>query len=220
MKTHRNIPFVGLLAFVLMLTSISAAAADRKYRRPEVDIDSLKGELLRAKRGWELAVRFDVEVEDYRPADRFELILYVSEKGYPLADDKGRRIEYVIPLDRPTDVDDDELEFEHRVTLSVPDAVFGSPKRLRLHGRVVLQGEQHPLARKNKSIKFKRHRRKRHRSVRVGAPGDAKVDDLHLAFSVHQDIAGLEIAVDNAVLVAVLNGVTHLDKESHSLPRA
>lgn len=176
MKAHRIIPAVGLLAFVLMLTSVSADAPDRKHRRPEVDIDSLKGELLRAKHGWELAVRFDVEVEDYRPADRFELVLYVSEKGYPLADDKGRRIEYVIPLDRPTDVDDDELEFKHRVTLSVPDGVFRSPKRLRLHGRVVLQGEEHPLAHKNKSIKFKRHRRKHHRPVRVSVGSSWGID--------------------------------------------
>ena len=168
MKTHRIIPFVGLLAFVLMLTSVSAGAADREYRRPDVDLDSLKGALFRADREWRLEVRFEVEIEDHHPADRFELILYVSEKGYPLADDKGRRIEYVIPLDRPTDVDDDDLEFEHRVTLSVPDGAFRNPKRLRLHGRVVLQGEQRLLARKNKSIKFKRHRRKHHRSARVG----------------------------------------------------
>lgn len=167
MKAHRIIPAVVLLAFVLMDTPLSAGAADREYRQPDVDIDSLKGELFRVDREWQLEVRFEVEIEDHHPADRFELILYVSEKGYPLADKRGRRIEYVIALDQPTNVDDDELEFEHRVTLSVPDGAFRNPKRLRLHGRVVYQGEEHPLAHKNKSIKFKRHRRKHHRSIRV-----------------------------------------------------
>ena len=167
MKAVRIIPAVGLLAIVLIQTPISAGAGDREYRRPDVDIESLKGELFRANREWQLEVRFDVEIEDYHPADRFELILYVSEKGYPLADKRGRRTEYVIALDQPTNVDDDELEFEHRVTLSVRDGAFRNPKRLRLHGRVVYQGEEHPLTHKDKSIKFKRHRRKHHRSVRV-----------------------------------------------------
>lgn len=167
MKAHRIIPAVGLLVLVLLHAPSPTGAADREYRRPDVDMDSLKGELFRVDGEWQLEVRFDVEIEDYRPADRFDLILYVSEKGYRLADEKGRPIEYVIPLDRPTQVDDDELEFEHRVTLSVPDGAFRNPKRLRLHGRVVFQGEEHPLAHKDKSIKFKRHRRRHHRSVRV-----------------------------------------------------
>ena len=65
-------------------------------------------------------------------------------------------------------MDDDELEFEQQVTLTVPERVFRNPRRLKLHALVVYQGEYAPLEHKDRTIKFKRPRRHRHRAFRFG----------------------------------------------------
>ena len=60
----------------------------------------------------------------------------------------------------------------------------------------------------------------------VGQPpvhglGDAEVDDLGDGLAVldrDEDVRGLEVAVDDALLVRVLHGLAHLDEELHPLP--
>lgn len=128
---------------------------DRDHRRPDVDIESLKGELVRGEDEWLLEVRYDVEIEHPAPGDAFDLVLYVSEDDRTLVNDEGERIDYVIALDSPTEADHDEVEYEHTATLSLPEDSVKWPHRLRLNGSVVYRGQEIPLAQKSKSIKYR-----------------------------------------------------------------
>ena len=158
---------IAALTFVLLQAPAGADHDRRARRNVDVDIDSLKAELSRVQGEWLLDLKYDVEIEDYYRGDRFELIVYFSEDKYELTDREGRRIEYVIPLDRPTKVKRDELEFEHRVTLTLPERAFHSPKHLRLHAVVVYADEDQPLKHKDRSVKYKkrRHLRRHHRAA-------------------------------------------------------
>jgi hypothetical protein len=145
----------GTLAFVAVSASIALLGSGRAHADHDVDIESLRGELWRANGEWLLEVRYDVEVEDRRPAPgELELTLFVTEHGYTLVDRAGRPIEFVIPLAHPSEVDDDELEFEDRIVVALPDDVFDDPKRLRLDAVVVRVGDDYALDRKSESVKF------------------------------------------------------------------
>ena len=152
-------------ALILVVVSASTALADgrRWSARPDVDIESLRGKLWRVGGEWLLEARYDVEVEDYLPRPgELDLILYVTEHGSVLADHTGRPIEFVVPLEHPRETDDDELEFEDRVIVTLPDRTFRDPRHLRLHGVVVHANDDYPLDRKDKSIKFDKPKRSRH----------------------------------------------------------
>ena len=171
MNSIRFLPAWAMaLTLVLLQPPASADERHRPHSRLDVDFDSLKAELFRVEGEWLLEVRYEVEIEDYNPGDRFELIFYVAQRKQVLLDDERRRIEYVIPLDNPTDVDDDELEFEQQVTLTLPEGAFRNPRRLKLHALVVYQGQHEALKHKDRSIKFKRpHSRRQHyRDFRLG----------------------------------------------------
>jgi hypothetical protein len=160
------------LVTVLVLTgalSAAAAAGDRCHRRCDVDIESLRGELWRSGGEWLLEVRYDIEVEDCIPSrGELELVFYVTEHSRQLVDHAGDPIEFFVPLDHPSEVDDDEVEFENRVAVTLPEGVFCDPDRLRLQGFVFRIGDERPLARRDKSIKYKRPKPPRHTSLSVG----------------------------------------------------
>ncbi len=166
MRCQRVSAVIAALTFVLLQAPAGADHGHRARRNVDVDIDSLKAELTHVRGEWLLDLKYDIEIEDYYRGDRFELIVYLTEDKYELTDRRGRRIEYVIPLDRPTKVKRDELEFEHRVTLTVPERAFHNAKRLRLHAVVFYAGDDQPLKHKDRSIKFKR-RRHSHRHQRA-----------------------------------------------------
>lgn len=167
----QRIPVAAIAALTFVLLQTTAGADHRRPARREVDvdIDSLKAELSHVRGEWLLSLQYDIEIEDYYRGDRFELVVYLTEDKYDLTDSRGRRIEYVIPLDRPTKVKRDELEFEHRVTLTVPERAFRNPKHLRLHAVVVYTGDDQPLKYKDRSVKYKKRRRFRrhHRAHRL-----------------------------------------------------
>lgn len=158
------------MALVLALGGgcVSAVRADHEDRKSktEVDIKSLKAELHRSDGEWALRLKYDVEIKDAYRDDRFELVLYVSEKGRVLHDEDGEPIEWVVELDQPSKVDDDELEFKDRLTVYLPDYAIANPKRLRINGAVYQEGYELPLNRKIKSVKYKP---KKHSTYRVGS---------------------------------------------------
>jgi hypothetical protein len=61
---------------------------------------------------------------------------------------------------------------------------------------------------------------RRDREIRIGGPSHAEVDDLRLAVGVHEDVAGLEVAVDDPLLVTVVDRVAHLGKQLQALAGA
>ena len=54
--------------------------------------------------------------------------------------------------------------------------------------------------------------------VAVGDPGNAKIQNLRLPALVHEDVAGFQIAMNDAALVRVVNGVADLDHQLQPLP--
>jgi hypothetical protein len=134
---------------------------DRDYHQrfdAEADIESLKATLRRVDGQWDLAVRCEVEIEDAHPAERFDLMLRVTEEGRELTDERGRPLRTLIPLDRPTDVDDDEIEFKERLDVYLPDSSFDDPDRLRIWAKVLSRDDGRVLERKDKSIKVQASR--------------------------------------------------------------
>ncbi len=177
-----SVAVIAALIIVLLQATAGADHGRRVRRNVDVDIDSLKAELTHVRGEWLLDLKYDIEIEDYYRGDRFELIVYFTEDKYELTDRRGRRIEYVIPLDRPTKVKRDELEFERRATLTVPERSFHNPKRLRLHAVVVYAGDDQPLKHKDRSVKYKRRHLRRHHRV-------SRLDDrphLSLRFGGHR----------------------------------
>ncbi len=153
---------VQSLALPLGLMAIFAAhatGASRSDQRLKVDIDSLKGRLHEVAAEWELTIEYKVEIDNARPGEKFELLFQVAENGRAVCDEEGWPITIVVPLDRPSKVDDDELEFEDSVVATLPRGLFKDPKRLRVIAVVVWAGNHQPLDHKDKRIKYKRKRK-------------------------------------------------------------
>ena len=98
---------------ISVLTIAIAAAApawadDERRERPDVDIDSLKASMRYYDGSWHVSVKYEVEVEDGVPSD-LRLVLYFTERGRTVLDPTGEPIEFIVPLDEPSEVDDDEI---------------------------------------------------------------------------------------------------------------
>jgi hypothetical protein len=115
---------------------VGDAEAGRSRCAVDVDIESLKARVYRSVDGWRVRVAYEVEVE---PAerDRFDLVLRFTERGRPVVDRRNRPVDYVIALDTPTEVDDDELEFEGRFEDRVCGFSACNCKRIRLEAQVI-----------------------------------------------------------------------------------
>jgi hypothetical protein len=144
------------------------SADDERRERPDVDIDSLKASMRYYDGSWHVSVKYEVEVEDGVPSD-LRLVLYFTDRGRTVLDPKGAPIEFIVPLDEPSEVDDDEIEFEETITLELPDRSFRNPRRLKVHAVAVYGPEGRSLDRKDRGVKLKTASRRygRHRmSVR------------------------------------------------------
>lgn len=152
----------------LIIASAAAAPApadDERRERPDVEIDSLKASMRYYDGSWHVRVKYEVEVEDGVPSD-LRLVLYFTERGRTVLDPTGEPIEFIVPLDEPSEVDDDEIEFEETITLELPDRSFRNPRRLKVHAVAVYGPEGRSLDRKDRSVKLRAaSRRYGHRRV-------------------------------------------------------
>lgn len=121
----------------------------------DVDIDSLKAEVRYERGGWRLLVGYEIEIEDARPYERFELVLTLLEHGRPLRDRFGRPLSIVVPLDRPTKYDRDEVEFRRRLSVRLGAGAITNPRRLKILAEVVRTTDGHSLDHKKRSVKFR-----------------------------------------------------------------
>ena len=153
------------LFLILLAGALGASAAsgddDRRQKQPDVDIESLKSEIRLVEDGWLLQIRYDVEIEHYRRGDAYELAVRLTDHDYDVTDREGHPLVFVIPLDRPTDIDDKELEFESGTTIRLPLGAIRDPGHLRLHGDVYGVGDDQSLDHKSKSVKYDKPRRVR-----------------------------------------------------------
>ncbi len=153
-----NIVGKWLLAGGLVLGLGPVVRADHdERRRPKVDVDldTLKAEIERVEGGWELEIEYEVEIEDARPGQQFELVLELRQRDRPVLDERGGPFTIVVALDCPSDLDDDKVVFaEEFVELLHPDMVR-RPDKLRLYGTVYFKGDDWPLDEKNTSVKLR-----------------------------------------------------------------
>ncbi len=123
--------------------------------RPDVDIDELSARIQRAGADWRLDVDYQVDIDHAgRSAEPLQLVLSVRDDEGVLADPEGRPFEVMIPLDRPSDVDDDEFEFEAGTALSLPDGAFAWPHRLVLEGIVLDPRDSAVLDRDSTRVRY------------------------------------------------------------------
>ena len=153
--------YTRFLAAALLAAAVSPDVSEASHgrdrrSRADVDIDSLRATVTPARDGWRLEVRYEVEVEDAPRYDRFDLVLALTERGRLLTDRRGRPLTLVVPLDRPSEVDDDELEFEGRASFRLPRGAVYNPKKLKVHAKVVRVRDGRAFDRKSKSVKFQR----------------------------------------------------------------
>ena len=59
-------------------------------------------------------------------------------------------------LDRPTDIDDDELEFKQRLSITLPRQVILYPKKLKIRVAIIDRYTGRIVDDKTKSVKWKR----------------------------------------------------------------
>jgi hypothetical protein len=148
------------VTYLLSATFASHAVADEKRGQVRIDFDELKGEIVKHDGQWLLEVRY--EVEHKRPNEMIPLGLRItlSERGRPLVDAKGRPVLIHVTLNRPTERDDEEIEYEGSILTKIPTGSFLDPNKLRLYGEVIRPGGRSVLARRDKSVSYdKPHRR-------------------------------------------------------------
>lgn len=152
----------ALLATVMAGLLTATAGADNGFRhrgrsRADADIDSLKAELRPDRHGWQLLVKYEVEIEDARRGEAFDLVLQLTNRrGRPLTDRNRRPLTLVIPLERPYKVDGDEVEFKNTLATRLPSAVIRLSKDLKLRGAVVRVQDRRVLDTKKTSLKIRR----------------------------------------------------------------
>jgi hypothetical protein len=161
--------FLLLATASLMSVAFSSQAlAGDASRRGRIEFDDLDSKIVKRGDRWLLEVEYEVEQKTSREPVPLEIYITVSERGRTLVDHKGRPIVIRIVLDRPTDRDDDEVEFEGEILTELPAGSFFDPGKLRLHGEISRLGGKRVLARRNDSVSYRRPHRHWRGSVGVG----------------------------------------------------
>lgn len=141
----RLLPALLLSSFAALAALPAAADDDDRYRRyAKADLDDLDAEIRFDGRDWVVDVEYKVKIEGRRRLPEPALVLTVEERGRLVTLPDGQPVEIVVPLDHPTDVDDDELEFEQGMRFVIPDGAFARPWDLRLTG-MVYAGPEGPV---------------------------------------------------------------------------
>lgn len=149
-------PLWLVLPGLIGLPAAAAAETDHhRYPRAKVDIERLKAEIRSAGSEWRVDVQYEVEVEG-RGAHREELalVLFVTDEEGVLADPDGKPIEVRIPLDRPSEIEDDEIEFKAGTAFTLPDGAFARVDRLRIEAVVIDVRDESVLERESAPILY------------------------------------------------------------------
>lgn len=108
-----------------------------KVKCGKAKIEELKGKGCCTPEGLSGCIRYEVETEYIAPG-QLDLVLEFSHRGQKLTDEQGRPITVVVPLDDPSDVDDEEIEYKGSVPTPLPSGPWCED--LRIHGQVVNRG--------------------------------------------------------------------------------
>lgn len=149
-----------ILAATFAFAGVASARADDDRAMPSypvVDIDSLKASVRTELPDWHVAITYEIETETTEVC-RFDLVLRLWAHGRPLLDEAGRPIEFVVLLDRPTEVDDDELEFKGRFNTTLVGGLDVHPDDLRIDALIVDRQTERVVKHKDNRVKDKTYR--------------------------------------------------------------
>lgn len=116
----------------------------RKCSKQEAEIDRL-----RAVNPWgtpDIFVEYKVEIEHPCPEQTFDLVLQIRHRENVL-------MEVVVPLDQPTEVDDDEIEFKGGFEGQFGVVVLEDRSHLRIEGRLVERASGQTMDRDSERVK-------------------------------------------------------------------
>ncbi|MBN2446505.1 MAG: hypothetical protein JXO22_07265 [Phycisphaerae bacterium] len=149
--------------------SSAAVAGERRERGMDVDFESLKGEVWRADGEWVLEVRYEIEIEDRLPRPgELTLVICIRDGDELLLNEEGTPFELIVPLDRPSEVDDDEIEFEDRFIVVLPNGAIRDPGHMRLEAAIVSEDDGHAVEHRDSSVKFRKPSHRRHIGIGIG----------------------------------------------------
>lgn len=147
----RTALFSVMIAIVFPAWATASEPRPLGHRGLDVDIEDLDAEIRWDGEKWRLVVEYDVEIENSIPGEAFDLILNLVSRSRP-----GQPVQIVVPLVTPTEVDDDELEYESSVVARIDPALIGEPDRLRLEAMVIRRGGGEVLDSDHTSVDYKR----------------------------------------------------------------
>lgn len=138
---------IAIIGLSIAIPTPAAQADDRCGRQErcdhddaDADIESIKASLDWAEGEWCLSVRFEVELEDFRSCDAFDLVVTPLHRGQPLADPAGQTLGMAAPLpiaDRCDDDDDDEVELDDGVSMRLAEGLICDPHCVKVFVEVV-----------------------------------------------------------------------------------
>lgn len=162
-KTQRNMLTIAALTLATLGT-MSTANADhnRGFRgRRDADVD-VRAKLQFYRGNAQLNVRIKAEVEGRFLRDQYDVVLTVE----PANRRHNRRfvqpLSVVIPLGRPSDIDDDEIEFERHVNLLLPRRLARFGNSLIVKAKLVSANSGRVIERDTTFVDTDRQRFPRH----------------------------------------------------------
>lgn len=125
------------------------------HERAEADIEDLDAELRYLGEEWDLSVDYEVEIEDARRGQQFDLVFSLRERSRGALTPRGKAMRIIMPLDRPVELDDDEMEFSGCIGARLPRDLIRRPDRLRIHAAVVPRGGGPALDTETESVAYR-----------------------------------------------------------------
>lgn len=157
LNATRKCAVAALATLVCFAAAPQLAQAGGRHRsRVDADIDDLDADLVRDRGGWRLMVEYEVEIEDARRGERFDLVLTLTERGRPVLDRRHRPWTIVVPLNRPVRVKRDEVTFKRRISVRLGHRSFHNPKKLKIHAEVVRVSDGRVLDDDSESVDYRR----------------------------------------------------------------
>ncbi len=142
----------NMLATLAALGLSTVALADDHYLKAE--IDDLSARITPAGTEWNISVAYEVEVRTRQSPADLALVLQLEYNRQLLFTEDNRPFEVVVLLDRPSEVDDDELTFEGSLSFSVPANQVTHYRDLRIIGQVYPDPQSPALDRDDARVKL------------------------------------------------------------------
>jgi hypothetical protein len=145
-----RIALAAVLSGFLCAGATASHGGHLSHSRLDVDIEDLDADIRWDGQKWSFRVEYDVEIENVAPGEAFDLVLNVIDRT-----GRVQPIQIVVPLVTPSEIDDDELEYESSVIARFDPTLVSDPKKLRVRAEVVPRGGGVVLDHEETSVKYR-----------------------------------------------------------------